>query len=511
MPTDVLITGAGPVGLAAAIELARFGLTVRIIDKAPERTDKSKALVVWSRTLELLDRSGCGPALLAAGRICTTANLMSGAKTLAHISFDGVDSRHPYALMIPQSETERVLDEHLQTLGIHVERSVELTAFTQSDSGVTCTLTKPGATETHEAAWLLACDGAHSTIRHQLNLPFEGATLPSEWMLADVHLHGMPNPEELHIFLHEAGVLAIFPIGQPGESPRARVIANLSNAHPGQPRPDPTLADTQAILDQRGPGKVTASDPVWLANFGINERKIRDFRVNRIFLAGDAAHIHPPAGGQGMNTGIQDACNLAWKLALVHRGLCKPEPLLGSYSTERSPIAERVLKSTGQLTALGTLHNEALLALRNTAVKLILGFSTPRNAMANQLAELDVAYPESPLNTKGTPPSGTPTPGNRAPIRAGEPPIGSGDTPRFALYAPSGPNADQFIACFPNLLEPQPRAPFTPGSLCLVRPDGYVAFASDLDAWPQADAYMVNLIYGPRQKVRLYSATPELV
>jgi len=512
MPTDVLITGAGPVGLAAAIELARFGLTVRIIDKAAERTDKSKALVIWSRTLELLDRSGCGPALLAAGSICTTANLMSGAKNLARISFDGVDSPHPYALMIPQSETERVLDEHLQTLGIHVERSVELTAFTQSDSGVTCTLTKPsGSTETVEAAWLLACDGAHSTIRHLLTLPFEGDTLPSDWMLADVHLHGMPNPEEMHIFLHEAGILAIFPIGTAGESPRARVIANISNPNPTQALSEPTLADTQAILDQRGPGNVTASDPVWLANFGINERKIRDYRDSRVFLAGDSAHIHSPAGGQGMNTGIQDACNLAWKLALVQRGLCRPEPLLGSYSTERSPIAEQVLKSTGQLTALGTLHNEALLALRNTAVKLILGFSTPRNAMANQLTELDVAYPESPLNTKGIPPSGTPNPGDRAPIRAGEPPVGAGDTPRFALYAAPGPNANQFIACFPELLEPQPRAPFTPGSLCLVRPDGYVAFASDLDAWVQVDAYMVNLIYGPKQKVRLYSASPDVL
>jgi 2-polyprenyl-6-methoxyphenol hydroxylase-like FAD-dependent oxidoreductase len=506
MPTDVLITGAGPVGLAAAIELSRFGLTVRIIDKAPERTDKSKALVVWSRTLELLDRSGCSPALLSAGRICTTANLMSGAKNLAHISFEGVDSPHPYALMIPQSETERVLDEHLQTLGIHVERSVELTAFTQSDSGVICNLTQPnGVTETVEASWLLACDGAHSTIRHQLNLPFDGATLPSEWMLADVHLHGMPNPEELHIFLHEAGVLAIFPIGMPGETPRARVIANLGDAQPGQPRPEPTLADTQAILDQRGPGNVTASDPVWLANFGINERKIRDYRVNRIFLAGDAAHIHSPAGGQGMNTGIQDACNLAWKLALVHRGLCKPEPLLDSYSAERSPIAEQVLKSTGQLTAIGTMHNEALLAIRNTAAKLILGFTSVKRALAGQLTELAVAYPESPLNTKGTPPNETPTPGDRAPIRAGESPVGAGNTPRFALYAAPGPNADQFIACFPDLLEPQPREPFTPGSLCLVRPDGYVVFAADLDAWPQADAYMVNLIYGPKQKVRLYS------
>ena len=510
MPTDVLIIGAGPVGLAAAAELARYGLTVRIVDKTAARTDKSKALVVWSRTLELLDRSGAGAALLAAGRPCTAANLMSGAKSLAHITFDGVDSSHPYALMIPQSETERVLETHLNSLGVQVERSTELTTFTQSETGVTSTLTKSGTTETLESSWLIACDGAHSTVRHQLALPFEGDTLPTDWMLADLDLHGMPHPHEIDIFLHEAGVLAIFPIGdtaaQPGEIARARVIANVGTSQPGQPRPDPTLADTQAVLDQRGPGNVTASNPIWLANFTINERKVSDYRANRIFLAGDAAHIHSPAGGQGMNTGIQDACNLAWKLALVHRNLTaagSANLLLDSYTAERSPVAAQVLKSTGMLTSLATMHNEALLSIRNSAVKLALGLPAARRAMAEQLTELDVSYPNSPLNGEGSPLSGTPKPGERVPIHAGDTPVGAGDTPRFAIYAAPGPDADQFIACFPDHLEPQPRPPLKPGGIWLVRPDGYVAFASDTTSWSQADAYMVKLIYGPKQKVRL--------
>jgi len=506
MSTDVLITGAGPVGLTMAIELARFGLSVRIIDKNAERTDKSKALVIWSRSLELLDRSGAGAKLLAAGSTTTAANLMSGSNTLAHITFDGVDSPHPYALMIPQSETERVLEEHLASLGVKVERSTELTSFTQSDSSVTSALlSASGSTETLETSWLIACDGAHSTIRHQLNLPFEGDTLPSQWMLADVHLHGLSNPGEMHICLHEAGIVAIFPIG-PAEQGRARVIANTGNAQSGQPQPDPTLADTQTILDRRGPGGVTASDPVWLANFSINERKIPNFRAGRIFLAGDAAHIHSPAGGQGMNTGMQDACNLAWKLALVHRKLCAAtDLLLDSYSAERSPVAEKVLSETGRLTSLATLHNPALLAMRNTAVKLALGIPAAKQAMAKELTELAVHYAKSPLNGDATAIRDTPEPGYRVPLQAGDAPIGAGDTPRFALYAAPGPDAEQFIACFPDLLEPTPRPAITPGTITLVRPDGYVAFTGDTNAYPHADAYMVKLIYGPKQKVTIPS------
>ena len=509
MPTDVLITGAGPVGLVMAAELARYGLSVRIVDKTAERTDKSKALAVWSRTLELFDRSGCSQPLLAAGRIATSANLMSGAKTLAHIKLDDVDSTHPYALMIPQSETERVLEEHCNSLGVQVERSTELTTFTQSETGVTADLlSASGTTETVEASWLIACDGAHSTIRHQLNLPFEGSTLPSAWILADVHLSGLAESGQIYIFLHEAGVVAIFPIGQSGDAtPRARVIANVGNLQPGQTPAEPTLADFQTILDQRGPGSLTASDPVWLANFTINERKIPNYRVGRVFLAGDAAHVHSPAGGQGMNTGIQDACNLAWKLAFVQRKLSAASAtdlLLDSYSAERSPVAEHVLKQTGQLTSLATMHNEALLAIRNTAVRLALGFPPARHAMANELTELAVHYPESPLNGQSF--HGLPKPGDRAPIRPGEPAVGSGGTPRFALYATPGADAEQFIACFPDVLEPQPRPPLKPGTICLVRPDGYVAFTGDTNAWPQADAYMVQFVFGiPQQKVRLES------
>jgi 2-polyprenyl-6-methoxyphenol hydroxylase-like FAD-dependent oxidoreductase len=168
MKVDVLVAGAGPVGLAMAAELARYGVSVRIVDKASQRTDKSKALVLWSRTLELLDRTGCSKRLIDAGFKVSAVNIVEGSKQIAHLSLDGVATPHPYALMLPQSETERLLEEHLNTLGVQVERSVELTRFAASTDQVVSTLRHTdGREEALETTWLIGCDGAHSTVRHQ--------------------------------------------------------------------------------------------------------------------------------------------------------------------------------------------------------------------------------------------------------------------------------------------------------------------------------------------------------
>ena len=173
MKIDVLVAGAGPVGLAMAVELARYGVSVRIVDKAAQRTDKSKALVLWSRTLELLDAAGCSRSLIDAGRKVSAVSLVEGSKQIGHLTLDGVASPHPYALMLPQSETERLLDEHLNALGVQVERSVELTQFAASPDQVVSTLRHAdGHEEKLETRWLIGCDGAHSTVRHQLGMEF---------------------------------------------------------------------------------------------------------------------------------------------------------------------------------------------------------------------------------------------------------------------------------------------------------------------------------------------------
>jgi 2-polyprenyl-6-methoxyphenol hydroxylase-like FAD-dependent oxidoreductase len=485
MATDALIVGAGPVGLTMAIELARYGVGVRIIDKAPARTDKSKALVIWSRSLELLERAGCSTALVDTGYKVEAINILADKQPIAHLKLEGLETKYPYGLMVPQSETERVLDEFLNGLGVKVERAVELISFTASNDKVVSILrSADGTEETLETSWLVGCDGAHSTIRHQLGMEFHGETLLNDWILADVHLENTPRAPEINIVWHTDGVLATFPIAEN----RYRIVADVGPAHKdADQRPEPTLADVQAILDKRFPGGVRAANPHWISAFRINERKVTDYRSGRVFLAGDAAHVHSPAGGQGMNTGMQDACNLAWKLALVVRGIGS-ESLLDSYSPERSPIAEQVLKATGRVTSLITMTGEVTQFLRNHTAALILGLAPVQKFAATTASEISIGYPHSPLNA----PRGyrEPLPGVRAPIRASEPPVGAGDTPRFALFASADKMPSGLLERYPQLLEPSLRAPYHPNGLWLVRPDGYVALAARGGDWSALTDYL---------------------
>jgi 2-polyprenyl-6-methoxyphenol hydroxylase-like FAD-dependent oxidoreductase len=495
MDTNVLVVGAGPVGLMMAAELARYGVSVRIVEKAPQRTDKSKALVLWSRTLEMMDRMGCSASFLAEGLKVTAANIIAGKKQIAHITLDDVATPYPFALMLPQSDTERLLEEYLNTRGVEVERSVELTGFAPTPDGVVSTLRHlDGHEETFKSGWLIGCDGAHSTVRHHLGMEFVGDTMTSNWILADVHLSGVPDPGEIDAMWHSDGVLLLFPITKD----RYRVIADVSDTQAETSLPHPTLKEIQIILDQRGPGGIVASAPIWLARFHINERKVADYRSGWVFLAGDAAHIHSPAGGQGMNTGMQDACNLAWKLALVCCGTCANEPLLNSYSMERSAIGEEVLKATGRLTTIGVMKGEIRQSLRNHLASLIFGLSPVLKKVADAATEVSIGYPESPLNGRGTHFHGGPAEGERAPIRKNQPPVGAGNSPRFVLFSDQGDEGGrQLIARYPNLLEPNIRAPFHEGGLWLVRPDGYVGLVAKRGQWDAVGKYLDEIQGGP--------------
>ena len=357
MSPTVLVVGAGPVGLTLACELARYRVGVRLIDRSPEPTRTSKALVVWSRTLELMDRMGCTEAFLAAGLRARGATLRSGGRVLGGPRFSEIASPYDFALMIPQSETERLLSEHLAGLGVAVERPVALTGFAQGPDAVEAWLRHAdGREERVVAPYLIGCDGAHSSVRHGLGLAFEGQAQGDEWLLADIRIEGpgAPPPDEIAVYLHRDGPFVIFPI--PGG--RARVVATVGRIDPARARPEPTLAEVQALVETRAGDGIRVADPVWLTHFRIHERKVSQYRTGRAFLAGDAAHIHSPAGGQGMNTGMQDAVNLAWKLALVLRGEAAPG-LLDSYGPERNAVGETVLRNATRLTDMATLAHPA--------------------------------------------------------------------------------------------------------------------------------------------------------
>jgi len=316
-------------------------------------------------------------------------------------------------------------------------------------------------------------------VRHGLNFTFEGSTLESHWALADGHITGLEPKDRLHIFWHRDGILAFFPI----IGDRWRVVGDLGEAKDNDRHADPTLAEINALLAHRGSPAFVMSNPIWLAAFRINERKVKEYRKGRVFLAGDAAHIHSPAGGQGMNTGMQDAFNLAWKLAMVISGRAQPG-LLDSYSPERGAVGDRVLRNAGRLTEAAIVRNPVIQDVRNTIVRFAVGFPLIQHKVADQLSELDIGYPESPLSVTGHHFPQGPKVGERWPKPL---PTGSG----AAKFTAIGPAADvaAIAAKYPGLAVAQEDS--TPDhALRLVRPDGYVGFAGTSADRHRAEAYL---------------------
>ncbi|MDM0014512.1 FAD-dependent monooxygenase [Variovorax sp. J22P168] len=489
----VLVVGAGPVGLTMALALRRRGVAVRIVDRAPAPTDKSKALVIWARTLELLDIEGCADVFVAAGlKVEAACILEDHGRELIRIPFAAVRSAYNFALMLPQSETERLLAAQLAALGTTVERQVELLSFAQREGGIRAQLRGPDGTEqAFECAWLVACDGAHSTVRHALGVEFEGETEPSDFLLADVAIDGNLSTDRISICWAPDGILALFPMA----GGRFRVIADCGPAAAGEAPEEPTLDEVQRLVDDRGPAGQRLHSPVWLSHFRINERKVREYRHGRVFLAGDAAHVHSPAGGQGMNTGMQDALNLAWKLALVWHGRAAPV-LLDSYSPERSAIGDQVLRNAGTMTRMALLRNPLLQEIRRLAVGSLGRIPALRQHMVDQLSETDLHYPHSPLTQARHGASCHPAPGERAPDIGLQHDTGAAGAGRlhealaggrFVLLAVEAapvalPDALTSIAVS---VQAAAAAGYHPGYIYLVRPDAYVA-ACAADGDPEA-------------------------
>jgi 2-polyprenyl-6-methoxyphenol hydroxylase-like FAD-dependent oxidoreductase len=405
----VVIVGAGPVGLIAACELARRGVDIRIIDKLEKPTTESRAIAIHARSCDMLDRMGILDDLSATGVKSTGMNMFASGKKMFRVPLEGVASAFPYTLITAQTETERVLTEHLIALGVSVDRGVALTGLTQDDDAVHLVLQRAdGTTEQVDTSWVIGTDGGHSSVRHLVGTKLHGSFKGERFILGDVEVDPCFDNTNMYTYFHSDGPVVTLPmIGD-----RVRFLAQIHDT-PGAPlNLNPTTEQLQKIIDERI-GGVTITTSHWVTCFEIHHGQVPEYRWGRVFLAGDAAHIHSPAGGQGMNTGMQDAFNLCWKLAMVIKG-DGGDSLLDSYDAERRPIGKSVIDFTSTLTKVGTLKGLARVA-RNAAIRVIGHIPPALRFMASNITETNIAYEGSPAVLAATPRHPKVAPGQHVP------------------------------------------------------------------------------------------------
>lgn len=460
--TDVLIVGAGPVGLLLANECARRGLRWRLVEAHAAQSEYSKALAIFPRTLEVFDMAGLAAPFLEAANRVTSIRVTTRDRTLAQVPFAPEDTTYPFVAMVPQDATERFLVEGLARRGGMVEYSTRFVAASQDEQRVTVTVEKNGRPETFTAAFVVGCDGAHSKVRELLQLPFEGGEYKAHFLLADIDTNEAFPATEMQLCPNSAGPLAIFPMG----ATRRRIVAMI-----GRPEGDvPSLDLVRRLLAERVPAGIEALGLHWSGYFYIHHRRVARMRGGRMFVAGDAAHIHSPFGGQGMNTGLQDAWNLAWKLDLHLHGLGN-DALLDSYGEERLPVIKGVLETTDHLTRVMGTPSRLAEALRDAVIPMVSRLAPFRHAFVQRLSELGIAYHGSPI-VEGA--------GQRYfddSMRGG-----SGIRSRYLLLvdenaaAPAMDAAEQVVESFATIVELRP---VKHKGVTLVRPDGYVAFSGE--------------------------------
>ena len=475
---EVLIVGAGPSGLMLSLELCRHGVRPRVVDALPGPSSLSRALILHARTLELLDRHGLadlfitegnvvrGAALRRAGRLAVTAPLGRIGEGL---------SPFPFLLVLSQDHTERLLREALAAHGVAVEWNTALTGLTQDAAGATATL--QGATrppETLQAAYVAGCDGARSAVRHALGITFPGGTYDQLFFVADTVTEGLSEAPGigpvLQVALASRTFFAFFPMPQG----RTRIIGLLPDELTQETA---TFADVRPTLEQAG--YVRVREVSWFSTYRVHHRVADHFRQGRAFLVGDAGHVHSPAGGQGMNTGLGDAVNLGWKLAAALRGLA-PAALLDTYEAERRPFAQQLVATTDRAFRAATRASGWASFVRTQLVPLlmplVLRLQWVRRRMFLALSQTGVSYPSSPLSQ-----------GSAAHVQGGmRLPWAPGRyealrTPGWqVLCAGTSPETVPVWAHAHRLhcTEVAPTAQETPGTLYLLRPDGYVGLVA---------------------------------
>jgi 2-polyprenyl-6-methoxyphenol hydroxylase-like FAD-dependent oxidoreductase len=459
--TDVLIVGAGPVGLFLANECARRGLRWRLIEAQPGQSEHSKALAIFPRTMEIFDMAGVvAPFLEKANRV-TSVVMMAHDRVLAHMHFAPEATPYSFVAMVPQDVTERLLLEELRRKGGDVEYETAFIGADPQNDFVDATVDHKGEGRRIRASFVIGCDGAHSKVREAMSLPLAGGDYEAVYMLADVDTNETFPGDQMQICPSEFGPVAIFPMS----ATRRRIVASIEPAEGDAP----TLELVQRVVAQRGPREMNVNGLRWSAYFRIHHRCVPQLRVGRLFIAGDAAHIHSPFGGQGMNTGLHDVWNLVWKLDLFLRGHGN-ERLLDSYSEERLPVIKDVIETTDQMTKVLGAPNKFAQALRDMAIPMVSRLGPFQHAFVQRLSELGIEYRRSPV-IEG--------PGKRYlddSMRGGNG-IGSrflvmvgGEMEVSAMEA-----AKQLCGAFRDVAEL--RASHEAG-VKLVRPDGYVAYSA---------------------------------
>jgi 2-polyprenyl-6-methoxyphenol hydroxylase-like FAD-dependent oxidoreductase len=493
---DVIIAGAGPTGLAAGCLLQRFGVQTRVIDRLPAPGRLAKAMVIWSRSLEILDEIGVADEVLRRGVALETARYAQADRTVAAVATNHVPDTRWQPVILPQNLLEEVLRARYTALGGTLEWGSELVSAAQTDDRVEIGVRQAdGTLSTATALYLIGCDGIRSAVREVSGIPWaEGKAYEEVFQLGDVTADSDLDRNTAHHFLGDHGVSVALPM----PDGIWRVVGYLDGE---EPEAEVTAAALSRLLTECGHRSTVIHEVHWSGAFRVSRRLAQTFRADRILLAGDAAHVHSPAGGQGLNTGIQDAHNLAWKLALVTRGLAG-EQLLDSYTAERRPIAATILKLTQlQDQQMFGARSSFKRVIRNSALRLLSRTGVFEHKIIPDLAQLLVDYRKSALTVGKAPRRAVGRPGRRiAPELAG--PNGS---VRTSLYVLAGPEPgfdvtelDALAAEYPYSVRvaaaPEQLAAAVGGvrrpTVVGLRPDGHVGYRGPARVTPELRAWI---------------------
>ncbi|MGG3624931.1 FAD-dependent monooxygenase [Bacillus gobiensis] len=390
--TDVLIVGAGPTGLTLANELARHDISFKIIDSAITTSQTTKALGIMPRTLELYEKTGIAEEMVEKGLDTPAFNVMNKDHKLIYFDFNKqCNSPFPFVLMLPQNKTEEILYNYLMKQNYDVEWETKLLEIEQDANGTTVIVQKGiEKTANIRTKYIVGCDGAHSTVRHQLGLNFEGVTIQQNFSLVDLKVEWELPYNESYAFVDRGKFIAFFPM----KDGKHRIL--MTSDIGAKEHSEVSIEEIEQMIHAVGPTNTSVSNVLWTSRFLVNQRMVKQARLGRVFLAGDAAHIHSPVGAQGMNTGIQDAYNLSWKLALVLKNY-SPDTLLDTYTTEREPVWGNLLLGTERFTRILLQKSRLVNQVRKTIAPVITSSRFINQKFIDALSQTGIHYRHSPI------------------------------------------------------------------------------------------------------------------